>query len=98
LPSRAVVHRNDVLQVVAPGTGEPFDQMQVLARSLIVRFRCEVGHVDDQRIAFPVTSGVAMPLPDLLRNMRGSSDRNDALPPFIEDRYGARRLNDLLNA
>src|SRR4030095_9948876 len=98
LPCRAVIHRDDVLQVVGSDTCETFDEMQVLARALIVGFRREVRHINDERVAFPVTSGVAMPLPDLRWDMWGSGHRYDALPPFLENRRGARRLHDLLRS
>ena len=72
--------------------------MQVLARALVVGLRREIGDVDDERAAFPVGARVAMPLADGGGEMRRVRNRNHALPSFVEDRDGARRLHDLLHA
>src|SRR5260370_41718246 len=46
-----------------PGARPALDQMQVLARSKHVGFRTEVGHGDPKRVALPLASRVAEPLP-----------------------------------
>src|SRR5258708_22064745 len=73
--------------------------MQVLARALKVRLRAEVRHVDNERIPFPMTMGVTVPLADIGRQVRTSVHDDVALPPLpltyvVEDRDGARRLHD----
>jgi hypothetical protein len=45
----------------------PFNQMQFLARSLIVSLRVEVRLVDNERIALPMATRVAKPLADVRR-------------------------------
>src|SRR5204863_4834627 len=83
---------------VRVNSSEPLDEMQVLAGSLIVGLRREVGDVDDERVAVPVAARVAMPLADVRGKMRRAGDWNHALPAFIEDRDRAGRLHDLLHA
>src|SRR5262249_22509794 len=73
--------------------------MQVLARTPIIGFRAEVRHVNDERISFPVTARVAIPLPDAGRQMRAPVHDDVALPTLslahvIEHRDAARRLHD----
>ena len=79
---------------------QPLDEVQVLARALEVGLRREVGHVDDQRLAFPPAARVAPPLPDARGQVRRVGDRDDALPPLalagvVEDRDRVGRLDDL---
>src|SRR5262249_30356147 len=73
------------------------DQMQVLARAQVVRFRREIGDVDDERVALPTTARVPPPLTELWGQMRPPSHGDDALPPLslegvVENRYGSRGL------
>src|SRR5258708_17674361 len=45
-----------------PGARPALDQVQILARTLIIGLRTEVGHVDHKRVALPMAARVAEPL------------------------------------
>src|SRR6266853_546363 len=97
-PGRAI-RRTDVFERGWPGARPALDQMQVLARALIVRLRAEVRHVDNERITLPVTTRVTVPLADIGRQVRTSVHDDVALPPLpladvVEDRDAARCLHD----
>src|SRR5262249_29663679 len=82
-----------------PGPRPALDQMQVLACPEHVGLGTEVGHVDHERITFPVTAGVAEPLTDVGRQVRTSVHHDSALPALalvyvVEDRDATRRLHD----
>src|SRR5262249_39276481 len=81
-PHRRFFDRGNVLERGRPGARPPLDQMQVLPRALKVRLRAEVRHVDDERIPFPVTTGVTVPLADIGRQVRTSVHNDVALPPL----------------
>ena len=100
-PRRRILDRDDVVDHVLVDTGPPFDEAQVLARPLPIRFRTEVGHVDDERIAFPVCAGITRPLADVPGKVWPIAHGNDALPSLaltrvVEDRDGVTRLDDFL--
>src|SRR5262249_42133967 len=48
-----------------PGARPALDQVQVLARALIIGFRTEIGNVDDEGLALPAAARVAEPLTDV---------------------------------
>src|SRR5712691_9116099 len=79
-PRRRILDRDDVVDHVLVDTGPPFDEAQVLARPLPIRFRTEVGHFDDERIAFPVCAGITRPLADVPGKVWPIAHGNDALP------------------
>src|SRR6058998_1944275 len=73
--------------------------MQVLMRSLEIRFGGEIRDVDDQGIAFPMAARISKPLADIRRKMRLGGDGNRArealpLPHIVEDRDRSGRLHD----
>src|SRR6185369_1121469 len=74
-----------------------------LARALVIGLRTEIRHVDDERVAFPVTARVAVPLPDACRQMRASIHDDVALPALaltdiVENGNAAGRLHDAAEA
>src|ERR1700736_4224324 len=80
------------------GRRPAFDQMQVLARSLKIGLRAEVRHVDDEGVALPAATRVAIPLADIGRQMRASVHDNVPLPSLpladvVEDRDAALCLH-----
>src|SRR5262249_28847253 len=82
-----------------PRARPALDQMQVLARTLKVRLRAEVRHVDDERVALPVAARAAVPLADTGRQGGAPVHDDVALPPLplthvVEDRDAPWRLND----
>src|SRR5262249_30206070 len=98
-PHRRIFDRGNVLKRGRPGARPALDQMQVLARALVVRLRAEVRYVDNERIPFPVTSRVTVPLAHIGRQVRTFVHDDVALPPLpltyvVEDRDAARRLHD----
>src|ERR1700730_16681511 len=81
------------------GPRPAFDQMQVLARSLEIGLRTEVRHVDDEGVALPAATRVAIPLADVGRQMRAPVHDDVPLPPLalahvVEDRDAALCLHD----
>src|SRR5215469_8273058 len=54
-PHRRVFDRHLIRQAPRTRACPAFNQMQILPRALKVRLRTEIGHVDDKRIAFPVS-------------------------------------------
>ena len=62
--------------------------------------RREVGCLHDERIAFPSTASVAVPLADLVREMGAPVERDDAgvVGHLTEDDDVARGLEDVLIA
>ncbi len=52
---------------------EPLDHMQILGRSAEPGLCSEIGGVDHQRIAFPVTNRVAQPLANISRQRASRS-------------------------
>src|SRR2546421_5413486 len=98
-PRGRVFYCDDVLDRVWTGSGPTFDQMAVLARSLEVGLRTEIGDIDHQRFALPPAARIAEALPDMAWKMRTAIDRDNALPTLtlshvIENRHGSRRLYD----
>src|SRR5262249_13106105 len=98
-PHRRIFDRDLVCEGLWPGARPPLNQMQVLARALIVGFRSEVGDVDDEGFALPMAARVAEPLTDVGWQVRASVHDDVALPPLsltdvVEHRDTARRLHD----
>src|SRR5206468_885702 len=56
-----------------------------------------VGGLDDERVAFPVTAGIAVPLLNVRRKVRTPVERDDArvVDGLLEDRHVILRLEDL---
>src|SRR6516164_6685216 len=57
-PHGLIFDRDLVCEGLWPRARPSFNEMQVLARPLEIGFRTEVGHVDHQRVALPVTARV----------------------------------------
>src|SRR5207244_3745176 len=78
-PHRRIVDRRFVVDGLRADAREALDEMQASLRDaselLLVR---EVRRIDDQGVALPVTARVAVPLPDLLVEMRTAVQRDDA--------------------
>src|SRR6516165_12015201 len=98
-PHRRVFHRDLVRERSRPGARPALDQVQVLARALIIGFRTEVRHVDDEGIALPMAARIAVPLANAGRQVRAAIHDDVALPALalisvIEHRDAAWRLDD----
>src|SRR5437870_59253 len=98
-PHRRIFDRDDVFKRGRAGARPALEQMQVLARALIIRLRTEVRHVDHEGIALPMATRVAIPLADVGRQVRTSVHDDVALPALplahvIEDRDATGRLHD----
>ena len=91
-----VVNGDRVVDRVGANPREAFDQPQRLARSPEVGLVREVRHLDNQRVAFPVTAGVTQILTDTLADVRTSIHGNDArlVDHLVRDDDEARALND----
>src|SRR6266446_1293774 len=81
------------------GPRPALDQMQVLPRALIIGLRTEIRHVDDEGIALPVATRIAVPLADAGRQVRTPVHDDVALPPLplthvVEERDAAGCLHD----
>ena len=77
--------------------------MQIFARALVIGLWAEIRNVDDQRIAFPMTAGIAVPLPDIRRRMWTAVHDDIALPALtltdvIKHRDAAGCLDDAAKA
>src|SRR6266568_1685935 len=66
-PHGRVVDQDRVRKGLWPGARPALDQVQVLPRPERVGLGTEVGHVDYERIAFPMAARVAEPLTDVGR-------------------------------
>src|SRR5580658_4981197 len=102
-PHGRIFDRNLVCEGLRVGARPPLDQVQVLARPLKIGFRAEVGHVDHERVALPMTTRVAEPLADVGRQVGAPVHNNIALPPLalihvVEDRDAAGGLHDSAKA
>src|SRR5579883_3057342 len=79
------------------------NQVQVLTRALKIGLRAEIRHVDDEGIALPMAARVAIPLPDVSRQVRAAVHHDVALPALalthvIKDGDAAGRLHDSAEA
>src|SRR5438094_6803399 len=77
--------------------------MQVLARALKIRLRTEVRDVDDEGVALPAPTRIAIPLADAGRQMRAAIHHDVALPALplthvVEHRNASWRLHDPMRA
>src|SRR3989442_3803277 len=97
IPCCRIFDRETVQDRLVAGAREPFDHLQVLARSAELRLVGEVGRLDDERVAFPSASGIAHPPFDVRGRMR-AADTDDArvVNHLVEDHDGVARLHDLL--
>ena len=98
-PHGRVFGGHHVFERRRPGPRPTLDEVQVLARALVIGLGTEVRHVDDERVALPVTARVAVPLADVRRQVRAPVHDDVALPPLaltdvVVDRDAARRLDD----
>src|SRR5260370_35200141 len=98
-PHGRIFDRDLVGEGLWPGACPALDQVQVLARALIVGLRTEVGHVNDEAIALPMAARVAEPLTDGGRQMGAAVHDNVSLPSLplthvVEHRDAARGLHD----
>src|SRR5262252_1702521 len=60
-PRRRIVYREAVLEGVGIEAREAFDEMEVRAGAAEARLVGEVGRVDDERVALPVSARIADP-------------------------------------
>src|SRR6266853_5846711 len=102
-PHGRIVNRDHVFEGSRPDPRPALDQMQVLARALKIRLRAEVRYVDDEGVALPVPTRIAIPLADAGRQMGAPVHHDAALPPLslthvVEHRDAARRLHDPVRA
>src|SRR5262249_61437805 len=81
-PCRRIIDCDDVLECARVDACPPFDQMQVLARSLVLRLGTEITDIDDQRIPLPTAARVPPPLANVWGQVRTVGHGNDALPPL----------------
>src|SRR5215468_4695789 len=98
-PHRRIFDGHDIFKRGWSDPRPALDQVQVLKRPLKVGLRAEVRHVDDERIALPVATRVAVPLTNTGRQVRTSVHDDVPLPPLaltdvVENRDAARRLHD----
>src|SRR5258708_30216293 len=68
-PHGRIFDGDGVLERVWPGPGPALDEVQVLPRALIIGLWTEVRYVNDEGVAIPVATGVAIPLADIGRQM-----------------------------
>src|SRR5262249_27015664 len=99
-PHSRIFYRDLVGEGLWPGARPALDEMQILARSEYIGLRTEIGHVDHEGVAFPMTARVAEPLTDVGRQVRTAAHHDVTLPPLtlthvIENRDAARGLHDL---
>src|SRR5580704_18348296 len=80
---RRVLHRCAVEQRVAVDGLEALRHVEMLRCAVGFRLRVEIGRVDDQRIAFPVTDGVAQPLTDCGARMLAPDPYNTDLMKIL---------------
>src|SRR5262249_54466268 len=98
-PHRRILDRDGIFERIGAGPHPTLNEVQILTRALKVGLRTEVRHVDDERVAVPVTARVAIPLADVGRQVRASVHDDVALPSLalthvVEDRNAAGRLHD----
>src|SRR5207245_5314744 len=84
-PCHRIGDREFVEERLGGDAGETLDHMQSRAGSPEVRLVSEIRCVDDQRIAFPSSTRLSPPLPDVLWYMRTAVQRNDA---SVVDHFG----------
>src|SRR5262249_11726582 len=102
-PHGRIFDQDLVRKSLWPGARPALDQVQILARPEPVGLGTEVGHVDHERVTFPVPARVAEPLTDAGRQVRTSIHDNVALPALalvhvVEDRDATRRLHNAAKA
>src|SRR5262249_60802208 len=68
-PHGRIVNRDHVLEGIRPGPRPALNQMQVVARALKIRLRAEVRDIDDEGVALPVPTRIAIPLAGAGRQM-----------------------------
>ena len=97
-PGRRVGDGDLVVERVGADAGEALDQVQVLARSSELALLREIRRLDDQRVAFPAASRVAVPELDVLVHVRTAVHRDDAriVRHLAEEHHALRRLDDLV--
>ncbi len=98
-PHGRVLDGDLVFEGVGAGPRPALDQVQVLARALKIGLRAEVRHVDNERIAVPIAARIAVPLPDVGRQVGTPVHDDVPLPALtlthvIEHRDAAWRLHD----
>src|SRR5215470_3273658 len=102
-PHSRVFDSDLVCKRVRSGRRPTLDQVQVFTRPLEVGLRAEIRHVDDERVALPVSARIAIPLTDAARQVRAPIHDDVALPPLaltdiVEDRDATRGLHDAAEA
>src|SRR5262249_14754868 len=81
-PHRRVFDGHDIFQRGRASPRPAFNQMQVLARTPKISFGTKVRDVDDEGVALPVATRVAVPLVDVGREM-GAAVHNDVALPAL---------------
>ena len=98
LPGGRIGERDAVRQRVRSGAGEPLHQVQAVGGAAEVALGGEVLRLDHQRVAVPVAARVAVPLPDLLRQVRPVVERYEprVVERLVDEGQVGRRLDDLV--
>ena len=89
-----------VIDRVLIDTRVALGQVQRVARTLVVRLRVEVRRLHDQRVAFPVATGIAHPLTDGLGQVGAPVQGDDSrlVDQFLEHHDVIGILKDLVIA
>src|SRR5262249_54740812 len=98
-PNGRVFDGDLVGEAIGAGPRPALDQMQALARASIIGFRTEIGDIDDEGIALPAATRVAIPLADTGRQVGACVHDDIPLPPLplahvVEHRDAAGGLHD----
>src|SRR5215471_11226959 len=102
-PHGRILDGDHVFKGVRPDPRPALNQMEVLARALKIRLRCEVRYVDNEGVAFPVPTRIAVPLADVGGQMGTPIHYDVPLPPLslthvVEHRDATWRLHDPVGA
>src|SRR5262249_29655904 len=71
-PHARIFDRDLIGECIGSRAGPALYQMEIFARALIIGLGTEVRDIHDQRVAFPMAAGVAVPLPDIRGQMRAA--------------------------
>ncbi len=96
-PCCRIADREPVVDRVRGDAGQSLDQAQAVRRPPEVGLAREVRRLDDQRVALPMATRVAVPLPDMVREWWASVQRDDSRGvDHLHQNYGVVRcLEDL---
>src|SRR6185503_7123111 len=93
---RGIIDRHGVRDRIRPRSRESLDQAQRFARASEVGLVGEVGDLDDERVALPVTAWITQVLTDALADVRTAINRDDAclVNHLVREHDVARTLHD----